>query len=98
MLLENHQQAYHTFFEFYIYQDNILLKEDLQKQLCLNFLSIRNRIKYKQTTTDCFITHSLSLMAFRNKLYCKSISINSFITHVLSHKQIPMHESNYQLL
>ena len=33
MLLENHQQVYQTFFDFYIYQDNILLKKDL-KQLC----------------------------------------------------------------
>ena len=34
MLLENNQQLYHTFFESYIDQDNILLKKDLQNQLC----------------------------------------------------------------
>ena len=38
MLQENHQELLHTFFEFYVYQDNILLKKDLQKQLCHIFI------------------------------------------------------------
>ena len=38
MLLENQQQLNHALFEFYIYQDNIPLKKDLQKQLCHSFL------------------------------------------------------------
>ena len=37
MLLENHQQLNHTFFELYIYQDNKLLKKDLQRQFCHTF-------------------------------------------------------------
>ena len=31
MLLENHQQFYHTFFWLYIYQDSIQLKKGLLK-------------------------------------------------------------------
>ena len=38
MLIENHQQIHHIFFEFYIYQDNILLQKDLKKQLSHIFL------------------------------------------------------------
>ena len=37
MLLDNNQQLYHTFFEFYIGQGNILSKKDLQKQRCQTF-------------------------------------------------------------
>ena len=32
MMLENYQQLHGTFFELYIYQDNILLKKDIKKQ------------------------------------------------------------------
>ena len=38
MLLDNHQQLHHTLFEFYIYQNNMLLKKDIKKQLCHGFL------------------------------------------------------------
>ena len=37
MLLENHQQFYHKFFELYIYQGSIQLKKDLQEQKFLDF-------------------------------------------------------------
>ena len=30
---ENHQQLHHTFFEFYIFRDYILLQKDKKKQL-----------------------------------------------------------------
>ena len=33
-------QFHHTFFEFYIYEENMLLKKDLQKQLCHTFLEL----------------------------------------------------------
>ena len=53
MLLENHQQLHHTLFGICIYQDNILLEKDLQKQLChilLDYIPIKNRIKNKRHT------------------------------------------------
>ena len=38
MLLENHQQLHHTFFEFHDYQDKILTVKDFRKQLYHRFL------------------------------------------------------------
>ena len=88
MLLENHQQLHHIFFEFYIYRGNILSKKDLQKQLCLKFHEIYTNQKYKKikiTSINIFITYCLSLIALRNKLYCRRMSIDSFFTHFVSH-------------
>ena len=51
ILLENHQQLHHRFFELYIYQDNILLKRICRNNSVTHFLSfipIKNRIKYKK--------------------------------------------------
>ena len=51
MLLENHQQLYHTFFELHIYQGNVLFKKDIKKQLCNIFLEfidqVQNQIQKK---------------------------------------------------
>ena len=79
MLLENHQQLCHTFFESYVYQDNMLLKKDLHKHF-LEFIPIRNRIKYKITSMNFFITHFYSQKAFRNKFYCRRMATDCFIT------------------
>ena len=48
MLLENHQQLYHTLFEFHIYQDNVLLKKGLQKQQCHTSLEFYIDQEYNQ--------------------------------------------------
>ena len=37
MLIGNHQQLHHIFFEFYVYQGNMLLKNDIKEQLCQIF-------------------------------------------------------------
>ena len=49
----------------------------------LEFQIIRNRIKYKWTNTNSFITHFLSYITIRNKLYCRTTIINSFFTYYL---------------
>ena len=54
MLLENHKQLNHTFLEFYIVQEHILLKKNLQKNSGYSgtsltlFISIRNKYEYKK--------------------------------------------------
>ena len=98
MLLEN-QQLHQTFFELYIYQGNILLKKDLQKQLCLTFLefhtdqeqnqflsliAFRNKFFCMRVIINCFVKHFLILVAFRNRLQCSPIFQNNFTTHLKS--------------
>ena len=53
MLLENHQQFYHKFFELYIYQGSIQLKKDLQEQKFLDFFMGVGR-------TDLYVLASMS--------------------------------------
>ena len=76
MPIENHRQLHHTFFESYIYQDNILSIK----------WSSKTTLSHISWVINCFIhtKHFLSHKALRNKFYCRSININSFITHVLS--------------
>ena len=87
MLLENHQQLHHIFFDFYIYQCSILLKKDMKKQLCYIFLEVhidqeQNQIQ-KSTYERLYDTFLESYM-IQEKFYCKRISINSFTTHFLN--------------
>ena len=57
MLLDNHQQLRHTFFEFYIYQVNKLSKQDFQKQLFHTFLELyTHRIKYEKYSLELYDT------------------------------------------
>ena len=68
MPLENHQQLHRTFFECYIDQDTILLKNDLQKQLChlfFEFYTARNRIKKIKASSKCFLTLFLNHSGIR---------------------------------
>ena len=50
----------------------------------LSLILIRNRVKYKRTSTNSFITYFFSLRAFRNKFYCRRISVDSLIKHIWS--------------
>ena len=83
MLLENHQQLCHTFFDFYIYQGNILSKKNLQKQQYHTFLVfyIDQESNTKKKSINYFFTHFLSNKAFRNNCYCRRVSIDRFITY-----------------
>ena len=89
-----YQQLYHAFLGSIRTKFSIKI---LQKQP-YQFSSlklIRNRINYKRTNINSFITHFLS------KLYCRRAIINSFITFFDFYnnlKQILMHENNYQPL
>ena len=68
MLVENYQQLYHTFLEFYIYHENILTNRFIRKNFItqlLSHISIRNRIKYMWTNIHSFITHFLSLKVWQ---------------------------------
>ena len=47
-MLKNHQQHYHIFFGFYIYQGYIPSKNDLQKQLCQTFLDFYTNKEHNQ--------------------------------------------------
>ena len=87
MLLENHQQLHHTFFDFYIYQGSILLKKDMKKQLCYIFLEVhidQEQNQIQKSTYERLYNTSLESYMIQEKFYCKRISINSFTTHFLS--------------
>ena len=92
MLIENHRQPHHTFFESYICQDNILLIK----------WSSKTTLSHISWVINCFnhTKHFLSHNALINKFYCRSISINSFITRFESfsvQEKISTHDGNYQL-
>ena len=86
MLVEIHQQLYHTLASLISIKTTFKPKRIFGNNLITQFLGltlIKNRIKYKWISINSFITHFLSLIAFRNKLYCRRESINSFITKFL---------------
>ena len=84
MLQENHQQLHQSFPELFIYQDNILIKRIFRNNSVTRFFSfilIRNRIRYRKASINCFNTYFFSHKAFMKNFYWRRISIDNFITH-----------------
>ena len=70
MLLDNHQMLHHKFFEFCIYQANIITTNNITKQLCHIFLEFhveQEENQIQKFSINQFITHLLILVEFRNK-------------------------------
>ena len=84
MLVQNHQQLYHTFLETYNNQEQNQIKRKSIKNFNTHILSLiafRNELHCRKKSIDICITYFSSLIVIGEKFLCICIIISSFITH-----------------